>query len=383
MSIGPPELVADSEMAAQEQFDGVDATEVGAPALPLFGRRLLADRAAMASAAFVLVLVLIAIFAPLIVKAVGAPGPYAADPSARDQFGDPTGPSPGALWPFIAMLAGAALATASRFAPVPPIKRYGWVLISGIAFLAGVALAIAFWPSAHHIFGVDKEFRDLFSRVLYGARLSLEVAAIAAAASLIIGLTFGLLVGYFRGSVGVAISRLIDALFALPLLLLALGMAAACKLARGCLGGVLHPGLAVVIVVIALVNSIFIARVMRDQVLSLREKRFVETARSLGTSNARIIFREILPGVLAPIAGYAALIIAQDVLFIAALSYLGIGIQFPWASWGAMLADANPVLGTAWWYMLFPGAALLLTVLAFNLLGDGLRDALNPRVSRP
>lgn len=350
---------------------------MGAGAPRSFWRRLLADRVATVSAAFVVVLILIAILAPLIVKAVGAPGPYVADPSARDRFGDPTGPAHNALWPFIAALAGAALATISGLAPVSAIRRYGWAVISGAAFLAAVGLAVAFWPNAHHIFGVDKEFRDLFSRVLYGARLSLEVAAIAAAASLIVGVAVGLPAGYFRGWPSVAMSRLIDAFFALPILLLALGIAATCKLSNGCLGGVLHPGLAVVVVVIALVNSAYMARIVRDHSWSLRQKEFVETAGSSGTSNTRIL----LPSVLAPLAGYAALIIAQNVLFMAALSYLGIGIQFPKASWGAMLSDANTVLGTAWWYMVFPGAALLLTALAFNLLGDGLRDALTPESS--
>jgi ABC-type dipeptide/oligopeptide/nickel transport system permease subunit len=380
MSVGPPELLSETERAAEEQTDWLDAGG-GASSLRLFWRRLLADRVAVGSAAFIVALILIAIFAPLIVKAVGAPGPYAADPSARDRFGDPTGPSHDALWPFIALLAGAALAAASRLAPVPAIRRYAWAVLSGVAFLAAVALAVAFWPSAHHIFGVDKELRDLFSRILYGARLSLEVAAIAAAASSLIGLTLGLPAGYSRGWVSVAISGLIDAAFALPSLLLALGIAATCKLGNGCLGGVLHPGLAVVIVVIALVNSAYLARVVRDHALSLREKGFVETARLQGTSSARIMLGEILPNVLAPIACRAAPIVAQNVLFMAALSYLGIGVQFPKASWGAMLSDANTVLDTAWWYMLFPGAALLLTMLAFNLLGDGLRDALNPRAA--
>ena len=130
---------------------------------------------------------------------------------------------------------------------------------------------------------------------------------------------------------------------------------------------------------IAFVNWTYIARIIRGQVLSLREKEFVEAARSLGASNTRIMFREVLPNLVAPIIVYTTLIIPQNILFEAALSFLGVGVQPPNASWGAMLADATDIFDTAWWYMVFPGAALLLTVLAFNLLGDGLQDALNPR----
>jgi peptide/nickel transport system permease protein len=130
------------------------------------------------------------------------------------------------------------------------------------------------------------------------------------------------------------------------------------------------------------VNWTYIARIIRGQVLSLREKEFIEASRSLGASNSRIIFREILPNLVAPIIVYSTLIIPQNILFEAALSYLGVGVQPPNASWGAMLADATPIFDSAWWYMVFPGAALLLTVLAFNLLGDGLQDALNPKSGR-
>lgn len=379
MSAGPHELVSDLKTPPEEQWGALDAAGAADAAPRQSWRRVLGDRAAMVAAGCILVLALVAIFAPLIVKAIGAPGPYAADPGARDQFGDPTGPSAGALWPFIALVAGAALAAVSRLIPVAPVRRYGWAVISGAALTATVATAVVFWPNAHHILGVDKEFRDLFSRVLYGVRLSLEVAAMAAAVSLIIGLAFGVVAGYFRTWASAAISRLLDAVVALPIVVLALGVAATCKLGKGCLGGVLHPGLGVVTVVIAFVNCAYIAPVMRDRVLSLREKKFVETARSMGIPSARIILDDIAPNLLAPAAASAALIIAQDVLFMAALSYLGIGVQFPQASWGAMLSDANSVLDTAWWYFVFPGVALLGTVLAFNLFGDGLRDALGER----
>jgi peptide/nickel transport system permease protein len=137
----------------------------------------------------------------------------------------------------------------------------------------------------------------------------------------------------------------------------------------------------VVIFVITFVNWTYIARIVRGQVLSLREREFVDAARSLGASNRRIIFREILPNLVAPIIVYATLIIPQNILFEAALSFLGAGVQPPQASWGAMLADATSIFDTAWWYMLFPGIALLLTVLAFNLVGDGLQDALHPKAA--
>jgi ABC-type dipeptide/oligopeptide/nickel transport system permease subunit len=244
-----------------------------------------------------------------------------------------------------------------------------------------IILAAALWPSAKHLFGVDPLGRDVFSRVLYGARVSLVVAFVATGLSMMIGVTLGMIAGYFRGWVDMAISRLIDVLLAFPILLLALGLAAACSLGHGCFGGLIKPGLVVVIFVITFVNWTFIGRIVRGQVLSLREKEFVEAARSLGASKTRIIFREILPNLVAPIIVYSTLIIPQNILFEAALSFLGAGVQPPTASWGAMLADATSSFDTAWWYMVFPGVALLLTVLAFNLVGDGLQDALHPKAA--
>jgi peptide/nickel transport system permease protein len=134
-----------------------------------------------------------------------------------------------------------------------------------------------------------------------------------------------------------------------------------------------------VIFVIVLSTWPYMARIIRGQVLSLREKEFVEAARSLGASDSRIIFRHVLPNLVAPIIVYSTLIIPTNILFEAALSFLGVGVQPPTASWGAMIADATDIFDTAWWYMTFPGLALLLTVLAFNLVGDGLQDALNPK----
>jgi peptide/nickel transport system permease protein len=218
--------------------------------------------------------------------------------------------------------------------------------------------------------------------VLYGARVSLEVAVLATAVSVTIGVTAGLIAGFFRGWVDTIISRVIDILLAFPILLLAIGLASACSLGNGCLGGLIQPGKWLVMLVIAFVNWTYIARIIRGQVLSMREKEFVDASRSLGASNGRILFRELLPNLVAPIIVYSTLIIPQNVLFEAALSFLGVGVQPPDASWGQMIADATEIFDTAWWYMMFPGAALLLTVLAFNLLGDGLQDALNPRASR-
>jgi peptide/nickel transport system permease protein len=172
-----------------------------------------------------------------------------------------------------------------------------------------------------------------------------------------------------------------DVILAFPILLLAIGLSSACTLGNGCLGGLITPGRTTLIVVIALSSWPYIGRIIRGQVLSLREKEFVEAARSLGASSTRIMGREILPNLVAPIIVYTSLILPTNVLYEAALSYLGVGVQPPTASWGQMIATASPIFDSAWWYMLFPGIALVLTVLAFNLVGDGLQDALDPRSS--
>jgi peptide/nickel transport system permease protein len=296
--------------------------------LQLFWRRLRQDRVAMAAAVFIVLLVLVAVFAPLVVKLFGARPPGEQSSKYLDSFGTPTG------------------------------------------------------PSGENLFGVDSLGRDVFSRVVYGARVSLEVAILATALSVSVGVVVGMIAGYYRGWVDTALSRLIDVLLAFPILLLALGIGASCSLGDGCFGGLLEPGLSVVVFVIAFVNWTYIARIIRGQVLSLREKEFVEAARALGASDRRIIFREILPNLVAPIIVYSTLIIPTNILFEAALSFLGVGVQPPDPSWGAMIASATEIFDTAWWYMVFPGTALLLTVLAFNLLGDGLQDALNPRAGK-
>jgi peptide/nickel transport system permease protein len=208
------------------------------------------------------------------------------------------------------------------------------------------------------------------------------VAFISTGIAVVIGTIVGLVAGFYRGFVDTFLSRLTDVVLAFPILLLGLGLAAACSGADGCFNGIIQPGLPVVIMVIAIINWTYIARIVRGQVLSLREKEFVEASRSLGASNWRIMFRDILPNLVAPIIVYATLFIPANILLEAALSFLGVGVQPPRASWGDMLSDAVSIFDVAWWFMFFPGMALLLTVLAFNLVGDGLQDALNPKGTR-
>jgi peptide/nickel transport system permease protein len=294
----------------------------------LFWRRLRSDRVALVALGFIVLLVLVAVFAPLVIKIFGAPPPAQQNPNALDEFGTPTG------------------------------------------------------PSSAHIMGVDQLGRDIFSRVVYGARVSLQVAIISTAVAVTLGVIAGMVAGFYGGWTDTVLARFMDVMLAFPSLLLGIGLASACSLGNGCLGGLIHPGLTVVIIVIALATFPYIARIIRGQVLSLREKEFVEAARSLGASDRRIIFRQILPNLVAPIIVYSTLIIPQNILFEAALSFLGVGVQPPTASWGQMIGDAIGIFSEAWWYMFFPGAALVLTVLAFNLLGDGLQDALNPRSDR-
>ncbi len=295
--------------------------------LELFWRRLRSDRVALAALIFIAALVLVAILAPLVVKLFGAPPPNERDTGAVDPtFGTATG------------------------------------------------------PSSEHVFGVDELGRDVFSRVVYGARVSLEVALLATGAAVIAGVIVGMLAAYYGGWVDMVISRALDVLLAFPILLLGIGLASACSLGDGCLG-IIQPGLTVVVVVIAIATFPYIARIIRGQVLSLREKEFIEAARSLGASDRRIIFRQILPNLVGPIIVYTTLVLPTNILFEAALSFLGVGVQAPQASWGQMIADASGDFADAWWFMFFPGAALLLTVLAFNLVGDGLQDALDPKAN--
>ena len=236
-------------------------------------------------------------------------------------------------------------------------------------------------PSRSFLFGVDTVGRDVFSRVLYGARVSLEVAIVATFIAVVLGVVLGMAAGYYRGWADTVISRLIDVTLAFPILLLALGIASSCSLGNGCARGLIKPGLSTVTVAIVVVNWTYIGRIIRGQVLSLREKEFVEAARAAGAGSLTILFRELLPNLVAPIVVYSTLVIPQNILLEAALSYLGVGINPPQASWGEMIAEATPIFATAWWFFLFPGVALLLTVLAFNLLGDGIRDALDPKSS--
>jgi ABC-type dipeptide/oligopeptide/nickel transport system permease subunit len=395
VSTGAAELLQDTGGTVTD--DAAVSAEIAARSpLALFWRRLRQDKVALVALGFIGLLVFVAIFAPLIVKITGAHPPNDQNSSALDEFGSAAGPSS------------------------------------------------SYW------FGTDGLGRDVFSRVLYGARVSLEVAIIATGLIVVIGVTLGMVAGYYRGAVDTFLSRCMDVVLAFPVLLLALGLGAACSFGSGCIqmnynrvgstifligilgalaatairllrtpppgaqrprtedlvfgaipwlfliipgllmwlvvktekGGLIQPGLPVVIFVIVLAGWPYMARIIRGQVLSMREKEFVEAARSLGASDSRIIFRHILPNLVAPIIVYTTLIIPANILFEAALSFLGVGVQPPKASWGAMIADAIEIFDSAWWYMTFPGLALLFTVLAFNLVGDGLQDALNPRGGR-
>jgi peptide/nickel transport system permease protein len=244
---------------------------------------------------------------------------------------------------------------------------------------------IPYGPNRHFWLGADASGRDLFVRLIYGARTSLMVAAIATTISMGVGITVGVIAGFYRGFVDTIVMRLSDVVLALPQLLLALGIASACgSTPQGCLGGAIHPGLGVVIFVISAFTWPYIARIVRSTTLSLREKEFVEAARSLGASNTRIIVREILPNLVAPITIWTTLLIPSNILFEAALSFLGLGVPIDTPSWGQALSNAanSGLYKDAPWLMIFPGVFLVLTTLAFNLLGDGLRDALDPRSAR-
>jgi peptide/nickel transport system permease protein len=300
---------------------------VGRSPWEIFWRQFRKDRWAIAGIVIVVIMLLLAIMAPIFAR-ITHHGPNDVNLLALDEFGLPAGPSK------------------------------------------------AYW------FGVDATGRDLFVRVMYGARTSLVIAFFATGLALVIGVILGMIAGFYRGKIDTVISRTTDVVLSLPILLLALGLASACGASKeGCLGGLIKPGLMLVSLIIGLFSWPYIARIIRGQVLSLREKEFIEASRSLGSSNIRIIMREVLPNVAAPIIVFTTLIIPSNILFEAGLSFLGVGVPDSTPSWGAMLAGAGDAFTYAPWLMIFPGLALFMTTLAFNLVGDGLRDALDPRTS--
>jgi ABC-type dipeptide/oligopeptide/nickel transport system permease subunit len=311
------------------------ASIIGRSPWEIFWAHFRQDRFALAGVVIIILMILMAVFAPVIASWSGHP-PNQVNLQVLDEFGLPSAPS---WW------------------PGPEAKS-----------------------PAKYLLGVDDTGRDLFVRIAYGARTSLTVAFFATGIAVVIGVLLGLSSGFYRGKLDTVISRATDVVLALPVLLLALGIASACGANQeGCFGGFIKPGLRPVILIIGLFGWPYIARIVRGQVLSIREKEFVEASRSLGASNRRIIMREVLPNVTAPIIVYTTLIIPSNILFEAGLSFLGVGVPDGTPSWGAMLADAGTAFRWAPWLMIFPGLALFLTTLAFNLVGDGLRDALDPR----
>ena len=233
-------------------------------------------------------------------------------------------------------------------------------------------------PGRGFLFGADQAGRDVFVRTIYGARTSLIVALVAAAVSTVIGVVVGLVAGYYGGFVDVVLARITDVFLALPILLFAISVSTVASVTTaGALGGLLKPGIGLVTSVIAFFSWPYLARIVRGQVLALREREFIQAADGLGAGTVRILWHEVLPNVISPVLVYLTLIIPSNVLFEAALSYFGLGVPGSTPSWGQMLADAtnNSLFTYAWWMMLFPGLFLFITMLGFNLIGDGVRDA--------
>jgi peptide/nickel transport system permease protein len=281
-------------------------------------RRLLHDKVAMASIIVILLVAVLAIIAPVFASLTG----HGATQTFPDQ------------------------GETSAGLPVPP-GTHGFLL------------------------GTDSVGRDLLIRILYGARISLFVGVLTTLIATAAGVAVGLIAGYFGGWVDGILARFIDAVLAFPYVVLALALAAR-----------FGPSLTLIIIVITFFSWAAVARIVRGQTLSLKEKEYVEAARSIGASPWRIMFFDILPNLLAPVLVLGTLLVPSAIVFEATLSFLGLGIQEPTPSWGNILAEAANFYQQAWWYVVFPAAALLITTLAFNLLGDGIRDAMDPRTER-
>lgn len=300
--------------------DLVEEQVQGRTPLQLAWRRLKKDKVSMVALVFIVFLCLVAIFAPLLTALIGHPPNQQYSTTGLTIYDH----------------------------PVPPGTN-GFIL------------------------GTDDLGRDVLSRLIYGARVSLEVGIGATAIALILGLLLGLVSGYYGGRVDAVLARFMDILLAFPVLLFAIAIVAR-----------FGPSLLLILLVIALFQFPLVARLVRGQVITIREREFVEAARSLGSSDFRIMFFDIAPNLIALAIVYATLLIPVNIVLEATLSFLGLGIQPPTASWGNMIAEAQvgDLYTIAWWFLVFPCVALFLTTLAFNLLGDGLRDALDPRQGR-
>jgi peptide/nickel transport system permease protein len=312
---GPDQgLTPDQQSTTDESADPIK----GRSPWELSWARLRKDRVAMISLGVIGLIVLLAIVAPLIAHWTGhGPNTQYRDSGALDENGLPVGPS-------------------SRF-----------------------------------LFGTDPLGRDVLVRTAYGARISLLVGVTATLLTVVLGVTVGLVSGYFGGWIDTILARLVDVILSVPFILVAVALVS-----------VFSPSLQIAILVIGFFSWAAVARVVRGQVLSLKEREFVEAARSLGASDGRIMFVDILPNVMATVIIYTSLLVPVVILTQAALSYLGLGLQPPTPDWGGMISDAQGVYQQAWWYLFFPSMALVITTLAFNLFGDGVRDALDPRMAR-
>ena len=226
-------------------------------------------------------------------------------------------------------------------------------------------------PSAQFLFGTDDLGRDVLVRVAYGARVSLLVGVVASCIAVFLGVVIGLTSGYFGGAVDSFLARFMDVVLSFPFLLVAIALVS-----------IVGPSLRLSIGIIAFFSWAAVGRIVRGQTLSISEKEYIEAARSLGASDVRIMFVDIFPNLLAPVLVYLTLLIPAAIIFEATLSFLGLGVVPPTPSWGSMLADSLGYYRVAWWFVLVPGAALVITTLAFNLLGDSVRDAFDPRGER-
>jgi peptide/nickel transport system permease protein len=319
------EVKADPEAVTAGMGSAIQGRSLG----QIAWRRLRRDKVALGGGIVILFLVLVAIFAPLITALLGYdPLEFHYDQVDPDLQISPT-------------------------------------------FFGGV--------SPDFLFGVEPvNGRDIFSRVVFGARISLLIAFFATLLAVLVGTVLGVVAGYFGGWVDTLISRTMDVFLAFPILLFALALVGIIpEQAFGLQGDTLR--IVLIVAIIGFSGWPYIGRIIRGQTLSLREREFVDAARSLGARSPRILFTELLPNLVAPILVYATLLIPANIIFEASLSFLGVGIRPPTPSWGGMLSEATQWFQIAPNFMVFPGLAIFITVLAFNLFGDGLRDALDPR----